>query len=158
MSEISKARSLGQIENVFWKNLPDIFPKKYPDHHVSDVIFLSLARFVRDASAIFDLNRRSSVSLRRKNSKNLHLYFIFSRQALHPALTVWRKCYLVYYFFMGCSKRKKRTLWANHAMEMRIFQLVQAVVIGFLILIAFGSSSDIPPTESSKCYFAPLPL
>ena len=74
---------------------------------------ISLSLFVRDASAIFDLNRRSSVFLRRKNSKNLHLYFIFSRQALHPALTVWRKCYLVYYFFMGCSKRKKRTLWAN---------------------------------------------
>ena len=118
---------------------------------------INLSLFVRDASAIFDLNRRSSVFSRRKNSKNLHLYFIFSRQALHPALTIWRKCYLVFYFFMGCSKRKKRTLWANHAMEMRIFQLVQAVVIGFLFLIAFGSSSDIPPTESSKCYFAPLP-
>ena len=157
MSEISKARSLGQVENVFWKNLPDIFPKKYPDHHASDVICYKSFSVRTWRRAIFDLNRRSSVFLRRKNSKNLHLYFIFSRQALHPALTVWRKCYLVYYFFMGCSKRKKRTLWANHAMEMRIFQLVQAVVIGFLFLIAFGSSSDIPPTESSKCYFAPLP-
>ena len=39
-------------------------------------------------------------------------------------------------------------------MEVHIFQLVHAVVIGFLFSIAFGSSSDIPPTESSKCYFA----
>lgn len=32
-----KQGRLGQVENKFWKNLPDIFPKKHPAHHASDV-------------------------------------------------------------------------------------------------------------------------